>query len=109
MHDTALGNRKKHPYPTVVMKPNQIIKFKDSNVIECIGRVISHAGKAIGKYKSCYNIEYQSQGTKTWINVNSVHHIEAINSATENSEHNQTSNENKIIEEHKKMKLRRFI
>ena len=108
MHDTAVGNRKKHPYPTVVMKPNQIIKFKDSNVIECIERVISHVGKATGKYKSCYNIEYQSQGTKTWINV-SVHHVEVINSATENNERNQTSNENKIIEEHKKMKLRRFL
>ena len=33
MHDTAVGNRKIHPYPTVVMKSNQIIKFKDSNDI----------------------------------------------------------------------------
>ena len=69
MHDTAIGNRKKHPYPTVVITPNQIIKFKDSNDIECIRRIISRARKATGKYKSCYNIEYQSplalNGTKT--------------------------------------------
>ena len=79
MHDAAVGNRTNHSYPTVVMKPNQIIKFKDSNDIECIGRVVSRAGKATGKYKSCYNIEYQSpltlDGTKTWIDVNSVHNI----------------------------------
>ena len=71
MHDTAVGNRKNHPYPAVVMKPNQIIKFKDSNDIECIGRVISRAGKATGKHKSCYNNEYQSplalHSTKTLI------------------------------------------
>ena len=39
MLDTAVGNRKNYPYPIVVMKPNQIIKFKDSNDIECIRRV----------------------------------------------------------------------
>ena len=36
IHDTATGNRKNHPYPTVVMKPNQIIKLQDSNGIEYI-------------------------------------------------------------------------
>ena len=41
MHDTAVRNRKNHPYPTLVMKPNEIIKFKDSYDVECIGRVIS--------------------------------------------------------------------
>ena len=106
MLDTAVGNRKNHPYPTVVMKPNQVIKFKDSNDIKCIGRVINLAGKATGKYKSCYNIEYQSplalSVTKTWIDLNSVHDIEVINSSTKNNEHNQTSNENEIIEEQKK-------
>ena len=109
MHDTAIGNRKKHPYPTVVITPNQIIKFKDSNDIECIRRIISRAGKATGKYKSCYNIEYQSplalNGTKTQINVNSVHNVAVINSSTENNEDNQTSNEIKIIEEHKKNEI----
>ena len=50
MHDIAIGNRKYHPYLTVVIKPNQIIKFKDSNDIECIGRGISHGGKTTGKY-----------------------------------------------------------
>ena len=60
MHDTEIDNRKNHPYRTVVIKPNQIIKFKDSNDIECIGRVISRAGKGTDKYKSCYNTEYQS-------------------------------------------------
>ena len=40
MHDIAIGNRKNHPYPTVVIKPNQIVKFKDSNDIEYIGRGI---------------------------------------------------------------------
>ena len=49
MHDTAVVNRKKHPYPTVAMKSNQIIKFKDSNDIECIGRVICCGGKATCK------------------------------------------------------------
>ena len=48
-------------------------------------------------------------GTKTWIDVNSVHNKEVINSSAENNEHNQTSNKNEIIEEHKKNKLRRFI
>ena len=47
MHDTPIGNRNNHPYPTIVKKLNQIIKFKDSNDIECIGRVISHAGKPL--------------------------------------------------------------
>ena len=73
MHDIAIVNRKNHPYPTAVIKPNQIIKLKDSNDIEYIGRGISHAGKTTGKYKSCYNIEHQSSlalnGTKTWIDV----------------------------------------
>ena len=77
--------------------------------MECIGRVISRAGKATGKYRSCYNIEYQSplalNGTKTWINVNSIHDIEVINSSTENNEHNQTSNKNEIIVEHKKKEI----
>ena len=36
MHDTPIGNRKNHPYPTIVIKPNQIIKFKDLNDIVCI-------------------------------------------------------------------------
>ena len=36
------------------------------------------------------------------MDVNSVHHIEVINNSTENNEHNQTSNKNKIIKEHKK-------
>ena len=40
MYDTPIGNKKTHPYPTVVVKPNQILKFKDPNDIECIGRVI---------------------------------------------------------------------
>ena len=78
--------------------------------MECIGRVISRAGKATGKYRSCYNIEYQSplalNGTKTWINVNSIHDTEVINSSTENNEHNQTSNKNEIIVEHKKKRNR---
>ena len=47
MHDTAIGNRKNHPYPTVVMKPSQIMKFTDSNDTEHVGRVISHAGKPL--------------------------------------------------------------
>ena len=109
MHDIAIDNRKYHPYLTVVIKPNQIIKFKDSNDIECIGRGISHAGKTTGKYQSCYNIEYQSplalNVTKTWIDVNSVHNVEVINSSTENNEQNQTSNENMTIEEHKKNEI----
>ena len=58
----------------------------------------SHAGKATCKYKSGYNIEYQSQlalnGTKTWIDVNNVHDVEVIDSSTENNEYNQASNEN---------------
>ena len=33
MNDTALGNRKKHPYSTAVIKPNQTVKFKESNDI----------------------------------------------------------------------------
>ena len=41
-------------------------------------------------------------GTKTLIDVNSVHDIEVINSSTENNEQNQTSNKHEIIEEHKK-------
>ena len=110
MHDTAVGSRENHPYPTIVMKPNQIIKFNNSDDIECIVRVIGRAGKATGKYKACYNTEYQCplalNSTKTWIDVNSVHDIEVINSSTKNNEYNQTSNKNKIIEEHKKMKLR---
>ena len=56
MLNTAVDSRKNHPYPTVAMKPNQIIKFKDSNDVECIERVISCTGKATGKYNSCYNI-----------------------------------------------------
>ena len=31
MLDTAVGNRKNNPHPTAVTKPNQTIKFKDSN------------------------------------------------------------------------------
>ena len=93
MYNTPIGTRKNHPYPTVVVKPNQIIKFKDSNDSECIGRVISHAGKVTGKYKSCCNIEYQSplalNVTKTWINVNSAGDVEVINSSTENNEHSK--------------------
>ena len=80
--NTPISKRKTHPYPTVVVKPNQIIKFKDSNDTECIERVISHPGKATGKHKSCCNIEYQSpltlNGTK--INVNSVYDVEVIKS-----------------------------
>ena len=64
MLETAVGNRKNHLYPTIVMK--QIIKFKDSNDIECTGRVISRPVKATGKYKSCYNIEYQSPISTKW-------------------------------------------
>ena len=64
-------------------------------------------------YKFCYNIEYQStltlNGRKTWIKVNSVPDVEVIKSSTENNEHNQTSNENKIIEDREKIKLRNFI
>ena len=41
-------------------------------------------------------------GTKTLIDVNSVHDIEVINSSTENNEQNQTSNKHEIIEEHTK-------
>ena len=81
MHDTENRQQKK-PFISNHSKPNQTIKFKDLNDIECIGRVISRAGKATGKYKSCYNIEYQSplalNGTKTWIDVNSVHDVEVI-------------------------------
>ena len=103
MLDAAVDNIKNHSYPKVVMKPNQIIKFKDSNDIECIERVISHTGKATGKCKSCYNIKYQTplslNATKRWIDANSVHNIEVINSSTKNNEYNQTSNENEIIEE----------
>ena len=46
MHHIAVDNRKNHPYPILVIKPNQIINFKDSHDIECIGRVLSRAGKA---------------------------------------------------------------
>ena len=103
MLDAAVDNRKNHSYPKIVMKPKQIIKFKDSNDIECIERVISHTEKASGKYKSCYNIEYQTplplNATKRWIDANSVHNIEVINSSTKNNEYNQASNENEIIEE----------
>ena len=105
IHDPVIGNRKNHLYPKLVMKPNQIIKFQDSNGFEYIGRVIRHTGKAIGKYKSCYNIEYQSpltlNGTKAWIDVNGVHDKEVVNSSNDNNEHNQTSNKNEIIEEHR--------
>ena len=101
--DAAVDNRQNHSYPKVVMKPNQIIKFKDSNDIECIERVISHTEKASSKYKSCYNIEYQTPLTlnarKRWIDANSVHNIEVINSSTKNNEYNQASNENEVIEE----------
>ena len=94
------------------MKPNQIIKFKDLNDIECIERLISRVRKATGKQKSGYNIDCQNSltlnGTKTWIDVNSAHNIKGINGSTENNEHNQTSYENEIIEEHKIMKLRKF-
>ena len=103
MVDAVIDNRKNHSYPKVVMKPNQIIKFKDSNDIECIERVISHTEKASGKYKSCYNIEYQTplalNATKRCIDANSVHNIEVINSSNKNNEYNQASNENEIIEE----------
>ena len=68
---------------------------------------VSNVGN--GKYKSCYNSEYQSplvlHGTKTWIDVNSVHDVEVINRSTENHEYNQTGNENKTIEKHTKNKI----
>ena len=41
-------------------------------------------------------------GSNIWINFNSVHNVEVINSSTENNEHSQTSNEKKTIEEHPK-------
>ena len=38
--------------------------------------VLSRAGKASGKYKSCYNIEYLSpdilMGQQTWIDLDSI-------------------------------------
>ena len=58
IHYIAVDNRKNHPYPILVIKPNQIINFKDSHDIECIGRVLSRAGKARFKcgHRNCCKV-----------------------------------------------------
>ena len=33
------------------------------------GRILSRAGKATGKYKNCYNVKWDSDGTEGWIDV----------------------------------------
>ena len=72
-----------------------MITFKDLNNIECKGKTISCAGKGTGKYRSCYNIEYQNpstlSGTKTWIDINNVHDIQRTNNGTERDNQKETT------------------
>ena len=57
------------------VKGNSIMSFNTANK-NYQAKVLSRAGKASGKYKSCYNIEYLSpdnlMGQQTWIDLDNI-------------------------------------
>ena len=57
------------------VKANSIMSFNTVNKNYQV-KVLSRAGKASGKYKSCYNIEYLSpdnlMGQQTWIDLDNI-------------------------------------
>ena len=57
------------------VKVNSIMSFNTVNK-NYQAKVLSRAGKASGKYKSCYNIEYLSpdnlMGQQTWIDLDNI-------------------------------------
>ena len=82
--------------------PLQLITFKDLNNIEYKEKVLNHAGKGTGKFKSWYNIEYQSPSMLSGTKTNKVPDIEQTNNGTESDNQKETTktalNNNKIKE-----------
>ena len=70
-HITSLPS----PSSRTPVKANSIISFNSDN-INYQAKVLSRAGKASGKYKSCYNVEYLSPdhpvGQQIWIDLGNI-------------------------------------
>ena len=79
-HETNKNNLKTTKNNT--LKPNQLIKFTDSENVEYKATVINRARKASEKYNSCYNIKYYNPtefiGKVSWIDQRNVNNLIVI-------------------------------
>ena len=79
-HETNKNNLK--TTKNITSKPNHLIKFTDDKNVEYEATVINRAGKASGKYNSCYNIKYQNPteftGKISWIDLRNVNDLIVI-------------------------------
>ena len=61
------------------VKIGQRIQGVDSNTGEFIsGKIVSRAGKATGKYKNCYNLTNDTDGSTDWINLNDLDDVSTL-------------------------------
>ena len=65
----------------------QALKFKVGNRLQCFdpesgevisGKLVSRAGKATGKYKNCFNLQRDSDGSVDWIDLSKVEQLKEI-------------------------------
>ena len=97
-HETNKNNLK--TTKNITLKPNQLIKLTDDENVEYEATVIDRAGKASGKYNSCYNIKYHNPteftGKISWIDLHNVNDLIVIPEAE--SSNNTDLSEN-LLEE----------
>ncbi|XP_078490921.1 uncharacterized protein LOC144747058 [Ciona intestinalis] len=79
----------------VSLHPKDKVKFLNQEGIEHQATILGRAGKATGKYKNSYNIEYESPndlyGKRTWIDFSKVTGLEHVNEETNEPINNETT------------------
>ena len=76
--NTISGSKEKLSSGTK-FKIGQRFEGIDSNTGEVLcGKIISRAGKATGKHKSCFNIKSDRDGATTWIDMDKVNDLKIV-------------------------------
>nr|XP_039264060.1 uncharacterized protein LOC120339893 [Styela clava] len=65
----------------MVLKKNQMVTFKNDGIL-CEAEILNRAGKATGKYRNCFNVEYKSpshlSGVKHCVDFDQVQELQVI-------------------------------